>query len=513
MKRTLQLFIASLSIVFLLACEGFAQQMSPNTVKYKITYDSTTTTYTAWVVPDYNVPNANNANVIELGATAQFTVVVPKDFVITSLTDIKGTWEKPSSPAFLKLGPGQAGQTWPSNLNPAFNYYVIGKVASETNYGSFQKDVPVALFSFQGNGCYGSLKPLQANDPFIAAADAAISLNVGCSFYSRSGQPAGGNQNPLEQFVAITGNSTNCAKSTITVGTDTGTGTKDTPIVINVLDNDKNNGQPLNPDSVTVSISTPPKHGAVTIDSTGNVVYTPDPGFTGEDSTTYEICVGPECFSGVIHFDVLGTSSDLSIQKSVNKNQAIVGDVLTYTIKVINKGVANNTNIIVSDTLTSSISYVSSSATQGSYDNSTKLWTIPTLLAGDSATLTINTTVITQGVTQNYASIVSSTVKDSTLTNNEASACTTVPMNMCSDEELNVSIPATYTNVQWYKDGVAFGTGNAIVISASGNYTYTATNATCPVNGCCPIIVIVNDCCKPNVCVPYTVVKTKSAKR
>jgi uncharacterized repeat protein (TIGR01451 family) len=209
----------------------------------------------------------------------------------------------------------------------------------------------------------------------------------------------------------------------------------------------------------------------------------------------------------------LGASSDLSIQKSVNKNQAIVGDVLTYTIKVKNKGVANNTNIIVSDTLTSSISYVSSSATQGSYNSTTKLWTIPTLLAGDSATLTINTTVITQGVTQNYATIVSSTVKDSTLTNNEASACTTVPMNMCSDEQLNVSIPATYTNVQWYKDGVAFGTGNAIVISASGNYTYTATNATCPVNGCCPIIVIVNDCCKPNVCVPYTVVKTKSAKR
>ena len=513
MKRTLQLFISSLSVVFLLAYGAFAQQMSPNTVKYKITYDSTTTSYTAWVVPDYNVPNANNANATELGATAQFTVVVPKDFVITSLTDITGTWEKPSSPAFLKLGPGQANQTWPSSLNPAFNYYVIGKVASETNYGTFKKDVPVALFSFKGNGCYGSLKPLQANDPFIAAADAVISLNVGCSFYSRSGQPAGGNQNPLEQFVAITGNATNCAKSTITIGTDTGTGTKDTPITINVLDNDKKDGVPVNPDSVAVSITAPPKHGTVTIDPTGNVVYTPDPGFTGQDSTTYEVCVGPECFSGVITFDILGASSDLSIQKSVNKTQAIVGDVLTYTIKVKNKGVANNTNIIVSDTLTSSISYVSSSATQGSYNSATKLWTIPTLLAGDSATLTINATVIAQGVSQNYASIVSSTVKDSTLTNNEASACTTVPMNMCSDEQLNVSIPANYTNVQWYKDGVAFGTGNAIVISASGNYTYTATNATCPVSGCCPIIVIVNDCCKPNVCVPYTVVKTKSAKR
>ena len=513
MKRTLQLFIASLSIVFLLACGAFAQQMSPNTVKYKITYDSTTTSYTAWVVPDYSVPNAINTNTTELGATAQFTVVVPKDFVITSLTDIKGTWEKPGSTAFMKLGPGQSGQTWPSSLNPAFNYYVIGKVASETDYGPFQKDVPVALFSFKGNGCYGSLKPLAANDPFIAVADATISLNVGCSFYSRSGQPAGGNQNPLEQFIALTGKATNCADLDVNVGSDNGTGTKDKPIVVNVLDNDIKNGIPVNPDSVVLSISTPPKHGTVTIDSTGNVVYTPDPGFTGEDSTTYEICVGPECFSGVIYFDVIGTLSDIAIEKSVDRSQAIIGDVLTYTIKVFNKGTINNADVVVSDTLSSSLSYLSSSATKGVYNSSTKLWTIPTLLAGDSAILTIRTTLLSQGVTQNYASIISSAVQDSTLTNNDASACTTVPMNMCSDEELNVSIPATYTNVQWYKDGVAFGTGNAIVISASGNYTYTANNSTCPVSGCCPIIVIVNDCCKPNVCVPYTVVKKKSAKR
>ena len=35
-------------------------QDSLNTVKYQITYNPTTQVYTAWVIPDYNVPNANN---------------------------------------------------------------------------------------------------------------------------------------------------------------------------------------------------------------------------------------------------------------------------------------------------------------------------------------------------------------------------------------------------------------------------------------------------------------------
>lgn len=510
MKRTLQLLI--LSTILLIASGAIAQQLSSNTVKYKITYDSITTAYTAWVIPDYNLPNANNTGTVELGATAQFTVVVPKDFSIISLTDIHGTWDKPGGTSFIKLGTGLPNQPW-VGLDPTFNYYVIGKVSGETNYGLFSMGVPVALFSFKGNGCYGTLRPLTSNDPFIAIADNQMQLNVGCSFYSRSGQPSGGNQNPLEQFVSITGQSASCSTPIITTKPDTGSGTKDQPIVINVLDNDKTNGIPVNPDSVKLSISVPPKHGVVTIDSTGNLTYTPDPGFTGEDSTAYEVCIGPECFSGVVYLDVIAVSSDLSIEKSVNKSQAIEGDILTYTIKVRNKGVGNNANIIVSDTLAASITYISSSATKGSYDSATKKWTIPTLLAGDSAILTINTKVIAQGVTQNYASIIASTAKDSTLTNNDASACTTVPMNMCSDEQLNVSIPASYTNVQWYKDGVPFAIGNTIVVSASGNYTYTATNAACPVSGCCPIIVIVNDCCKPNICVPITVIKTKSAKK
>jgi len=152
-------------------------QTATNTVKYKITYDATTQLYTTWVIPDYSVPNANNTGTTEKGGTAQFTIVVPKDFLITQITDIKGTWAKPTDTGFTKLGPGNTGQSW-TGLDPNLNYYVVGKTPSETDYGTFTAGTPVSLFSFKGNGCFGPVQPLPAGDPFIAAADNNYSLNV-----------------------------------------------------------------------------------------------------------------------------------------------------------------------------------------------------------------------------------------------------------------------------------------------------------------------------------------------
>lgn len=194
--------------VFLVVQAAMAQQ-STNTVKYQVTYNSTTNLYTAFVVPDYSVPNSNNNTATEKGASAQFTLVVPKDFVITQVNDIKGIWLKPGDPGFTKLGPGNPGQSYPG-LDPTLNYYVIGKSATETDYGTFAPNVPVALFTFRGNGCFGPIKPLPKNDPFISAADTQASLNVGNNFYSRSGQSNAGNSVPLEQFVGLTGNPAEC---------------------------------------------------------------------------------------------------------------------------------------------------------------------------------------------------------------------------------------------------------------------------------------------------------------
>ncbi|AXE17863.1 hypothetical protein DR864_09015 [Runella rosea] len=181
-----------------------AQQLSTNQVNYQLTYQANTGLYTVWVVPKYATPNANNTDVKEFGATAQVSLKVPKDFVIQNITDIKGTWEK--NP--LKLGSQAIFAS--ASLDAAYNYYVIGKTATETDYGSFTNGTPVALFTFQGNACYSPVGILAKADPFVAAAKSVTSLNTACSFYSRSGQTPSGNVIPLEQFVEKLGPDATC---------------------------------------------------------------------------------------------------------------------------------------------------------------------------------------------------------------------------------------------------------------------------------------------------------------
>lgn len=687
-------------------------QLSSNTVKYKITYNASTQTYTAWVIPDYNVPNANNAGTTEKGGTAQYTIVVPKDFVITQITDIKGTWTKTNDSDFRKLGPGNAGQTWPTNLDATFNYYVIGKAPSETDYGTFAVGTPVALFSFKGNGCYGPVKPLPPGDAFIAAADTRYSLNVANSFYSRSGQPAGGNVVPLEQFVNILGPAAECAR-VIYAYDDNGVTVKNTPVSGNVLINDdKATGtapltvsttpvqQPTNgtvtlttaggytytpnsnftgtdtfkyrvcdsgtpavcdtatvlitvrdplatnnppvalsdnaatkvgvpvsgnvltndtdPDpgqTLTASIVSNPMHGTVVLNPNGTYTYTPTAGYVGDDKFTYQVCdngtpslcttatvdlniyatealnlppvansdvftrtptgsatgnvlindkdpeggiltinttptVGPTNGTVVINPDgtftytpnpgytgpdqfvyeicdnytpkacsqavvfiipqVATTSNaDLRVTKTLTGNKVrTLNESLTYTVVVRNLGPDAATNIVVKDSVGIGLELLTGTPNKGTFSN--PLWNIPSLAAGDSAILTITAKVIAEGVSFNHVRIVQSSTNDPVKNNNEASTCVTVPLKLCTGEKVEVSVPTNYTNVTWYKNGQQVATGNVVLFSEIGTYTYTATNTNCPASGCCPVVIESStNCCPVQLCVPLTVKKLK----
>jgi uncharacterized repeat protein (TIGR01451 family) len=485
-------------------------QSSANTVKYKITFDAATQVYTTWVTPDYSVPNANNTGTTEQGGTAQFTIVVPKDFVITNITDINGTWTKTTETAFRKLGPGQPGQTW-TGLDPALNYYVIGKSPSETNYGTFTTGVAVKLFSFTGNGCYGVLNPLPPNDPFIQKSNDTYSLNVGNSFYSRSAQPSGGNQVPLEQFININGTPANClplVANPDNVTTATGTALP----AINVLQNDSKGGVVPTTSDVTVSISENPANGTATVNADGTIKYTPNPNFVGKDCFVYKICDKVNtalCDTAKICVSVGNGKSDIRITKTLNGNTKVVAlnSNVTYTILVENLGPNNATNIIVKDSLGAGLQYVSNTVTTGAFTN--PIWSIPALSNGSSATLTVTAKAIAEGVSFNYAKVQSLDQVDMSLNNNDSKACVSVPIKLCSGEKLEVSVPAQYTNVQWYNAGVSAGTGNVLLISAPGSYTFTASNSQCPAGGCCPIVVEDGNCCPPNICVPFSVTKVK----
>ncbi|GAA4451075.1 hypothetical protein GCM10023189_12550 [Nibrella saemangeumensis] len=194
-KSLLIVWIGLLGLVSL----AQAQYKSQHTVRYMVTYEAKTGLFTAWVVPDYSTPNTFNPETEERGATAQFTLKVPKDFVLGGLKDIRGIWDKQARKF------GQEAELLRAGADPGYAYYVIGKAPQETNYGEFKQGEPVALFTFKGQGGDPSrVQALEWEDTFVKLAGETFSLNVASSFYSRSGQAAKIEARPLEQFVQPT---------------------------------------------------------------------------------------------------------------------------------------------------------------------------------------------------------------------------------------------------------------------------------------------------------------------
>jgi uncharacterized repeat protein (TIGR01451 family) len=98
--------------------------------------------------------------------------------------------------------------------------------------------------------------------------------------------------------------------------------------------------------------------------------------------------------------------ADLSLTKEVNDTTPNINQQITFTIIVANAGEAGATNILVRDVIPNGMAFVNASATQGTYDNNTSIWTVGDIARGAGATLTINATVLTPGLKINTAEII-----------------------------------------------------------------------------------------------------------
>jgi uncharacterized repeat protein (TIGR01451 family) len=105
--------------------------------------------------------------------------------------------------------------------------------------------------------------------------------------------------------------------------------------------------------------------------------------------------------------------ADLSVSKSVTPGRLNIGQNVTFTIGVANTGVTQTTGVIVRDQLPAGFAFVSAQVPAGtSYDNSTGLWTVGTLNAAQSLTLTIVATALPNGPYVNTAELTASSVPD-----------------------------------------------------------------------------------------------------
>ncbi|WP_313255174.1 Ig-like domain-containing protein [Stenotrophomonas sp.] len=100
-----------------------------------------------------------------------------------------------------------------------------------------------------------------------------------------NGTPTGGTLVPPSDTVTIT-----LKAHSITASDDAATTPQNTPVTVSVLGNDRLDGQPVDPTTVTVTQVSTPANGNAVINADGTVTYTPAPGFAGTDTFTYRIC-------------------------------------------------------------------------------------------------------------------------------------------------------------------------------------------------------------------------------
>jgi uncharacterized repeat protein (TIGR01451 family) len=211
----------------------------------------------------------------------------------------------------------------------------------------------------------------------------------------------------------------------------------------------------------------------------------------------------------------------LTLTKTVSVATTTQGSNVIFTIKVKNEGLGNATAVTVHDTLPVGMTFVSATP-NGVYSPTTKLWTIGNINAGDSTTLTMTVKIDSVGVNYNTAEVhsMNETDTDSSPNNGNESeddiarVCVSVPIPLCTTQgkTLNLTLPSGLTSIKWYKGGseIVGQTSNVLVVSQIGNYTFTATESTCPVSGCCPVQVVEGACafvCRTDICLPVTVVR------
>jgi uncharacterized repeat protein (TIGR01451 family) len=170
-----------------------------------------------------------------------------------------------------------------------------------------------------------------------------------------------------------------------------------------IADNDTTttNGPDRDPEGTALTVTTTPTvgptNGSVVLAANGNFTYTPNTDFVGTDTFTYEITdASGRTDTAIVQIIVSPPTANLVTVKTRTvpaANPTAVGQTVTFQIVVTNSGPGPGVNAVLTDNLPAGMTYTTNSATQGSYNSTTGVWTIGRINNGASATLLLSGTV------------------------------------------------------------------------------------------------------------------------
>ena len=134
-----------------------------------------------------------------------------------------------------------------------------------------------------------------------------------------------------------------------------------------------------------------------------------DPAFRGTlantatvSSSTFDPTVGDATGTAT---SPVGGSIDLAITKAVDRPQGLVGGSATFTVVATNLGPSAASNVVVDDQLPDGLTFVAARPDRGTFDATSRRWTIGTLAAGESVTVEIDVTLVAVGNQTNVATV------------------------------------------------------------------------------------------------------------
>lgn len=134
-------------------------------------------------------------------------------------------------------------------------------------------------------------------------------------------------------------------------------------------------------------------------------------------------------------------AADLSIEKSVSKQEVNINDLIEYVIEITNNGPDSAENIKVSELLNPNLKVISFESTKGNFNNTNNVLTIDSLVDGEKVRLTINAAANVCGNFENKV-VVSSDTFDYDKSNNHDGASVFVSEN--TTEKIENPVNDTY---------------------------------------------------------------------
>ncbi|MDD4922517.1 MAG: Ig-like domain-containing protein, partial [Bacteroidales bacterium] len=234
------------------------------------------------------------------------------------------------------------------------------------------------------------------------------------------------------------------------------------PVTIPVLLNDQPSISPLVPSSVEIITQT--QHGSLSPHSDGTVVYTPNPGFFGDDLFTYKVKDANLKVSNVATVRIaIYSYKGVHVTKEVDKTEAEVGDELTYTLNIYNEADISASGLMFKDQMNQSPSkfhITSVNVVPNAHPNNTISWSSPTdpsqatvfMEANSQSTVVVKGNIVDfpiGGVITNTAifNTGTSVLRDNDLSNDTSSVTTTIiyegPYAIDDADTTDVDTPVT----------------------------------------------------------------------